>query len=309
MKVEPYLQIKNAEIGYTEPLLKELSAEILLGRVHLLIGDNGAGKTTLIKTILNQIKPLSGEILLEQKPLARLSAQEVAEKTAIVYAKTHTSHNLTTRDVVALGKYIHYPYYFKLKGEDDLEIQNIINALGLTRYSDIPLTQLSDGNLQKAFIGRAIAQNAPLIILDEPTTHLDEHNKIAILNILRDLATVHNKAILFSSHDWRLARHFADFVWLIKDHKLVTGIAEDVFSDSALLNDPEFTGNKGFVPPAVAAPGFQAKMLLSFLAKQEFGDFSSYKFTFSGGKWHIRRGETIEIAENYQDILNLLGAK
>jgi iron complex transport system ATP-binding protein len=119
--------------------------------------------------------------------------------------------------LISLGKYIHYSFYFKLNETDKLEITEIINKLNLSEYQNKKLTELSDGNLQKAFIGRALAQNSPFIILDEPTTHLDEENKLTILSLLRNLAKSENKLILFSSHDWRLAKEFSDKIWWIKD--------------------------------------------------------------------------------------------
>ena len=102
-------------------------------------------------------------------------------------------------------------------------MEEIIDSLNLTSYKDFPLKKLSDGNLQKAFIGRALAQNTPMIILDEPTTYLDEENKMMILNLLKKLAKEKNKAILFSSHDWRLAKDFSDKIWWLKDHRLKIG--------------------------------------------------------------------------------------
>jgi hypothetical protein len=110
-----------------------------------------------------------------------------------------------------------------LTDEDEAKIEQIIEKLNLAKYRNRLLSELSDGNLQKAFIGRALAQNTPMIVLDEPTTYLDEENKLIILELLKDLAQKQNKLILFSSHDWRIAKDFSDKLWWIKDEKILTG--------------------------------------------------------------------------------------
>ena len=209
----PFLELKNLAIGYRESLILSIDAELSLGEVCLLVGNNGIGKTTLMRTILGQIPPMEGQVSPEQIP----------KWISMVFSKTQVPENYTVMDLVSLGKYIHYPYYFKLNSDDLQEVEEIIDSLNLTSYKDFPLKKLSDGNLQKAFIGRALAQNTPMIILDEPTTYLDEENKMMILNLLKKLAKEKNKAILFSSHDWRLAKDFSDKIWWLKDHRLKTG--------------------------------------------------------------------------------------
>jgi len=215
-----HLQVKQANIGYQTTLISNANAEAKLGDVCLLIGNNGVGKTTLIKSILHQISLRSGEIVINGKNVKKFSVKEIAEQIAVVFSKSVVPQHYTVEDLISLGKYIYYPFYFELKEEDRKEVTHIIEELDLTQYQHTLLKNLSDGNLQKAFIGRAITQNSPVIILDEPTTHLDEKNKIIILKTLRKLAKEQNKLILFSSHDWRLAKEFADKIWYIKDNQL-----------------------------------------------------------------------------------------
>ena len=219
----PFLEIKNLAIGYREPLILSIDAELSLGEVCLLVGNNGIGKTTLMRTILGQIPPLEGRIWIKETEIKSVSSEQIPKWISMVFSKTQVPENYTVMDLVSLGKYIHYPYYFKLSSDDLQEVEEIIDNLNLTSYKDFPLKKLSDGNLQKAFIGRALAQNTPMIILDEPTTYLDEENKMMILNLLKKLAKEKNKAILFSSHDWRLAKDFSDKIWWLKDHRLKIG--------------------------------------------------------------------------------------
>ena len=242
-----FLEIKNTTIGYQKPLISEVNASLDFGDVCLLIGNNGVGKTTLIKSILHQISTLNGEILIHQKNIEKLTDKEIAEQIAVVFSKAQIPANYTTEDLISLGKFIHLPYYYQLEKEDLEDVNNIISQLKLEEYRNIQLQKLSDGNLQKAFIGRALAQNSPVIILDEPTTHLDEENKIIILKLLRDLAKNHDKIILFSSHDWRLAKEFVDKIWFINDEKLQEGLAEDILLQNDLLTNPHL-----FTTPASA---------------------------------------------------------
>ena len=283
-----FLQIKNTTIGYQKPLISEVNASLDFGDVCLLIGNNGVGKTTLINSILNQIPTLKGDIFINKKSNKKLSDKEIAEQIAVVFSKAQIPANYTTEDLISLGKFIHLPYYYQLEKEDLEDVNNIISQLKLEEYRTTSLQKLSDGNLQKAFIGRALAQNSPMIILDEPTTHLDEENKIIILKLLRDLAKNHDKIILFSSHDWRLAKEFADKIWFINDQNLQEGLAEDILLKNNLLTNPRlFTINEEFVSPEIIAPFLEKEMLYSALQKNFKRDLSGFKIEFQGVFWEI----------------------
>ena len=302
-----FLQLKNTTIGYKTPLIKGVETSLKLGEICLLIGNNGVGKTTLIKSILNQIPTLNGEIFLQNQPLKRLSHKEIAKQIAVVFSKSQVPANYTLTDLVALGKYINYPYYFNLNNSDLQEVEQIIESLNLTQYKDFPLQKLSDGNLQKAFIGRALAQNSPMIILDEPTTHLDEENKIIILKLLRNLAKNHNKLILFSSHDWRLAKEFSDKIWLVNDGKLEAGIAEEILlKHNELLNPEVFRFSEDFVAPQIFAPQLEKEMLYSFLQKNFRKNLSSLKFEFNDPFWVISIDEIQRKFNSFKEIAEFI---
>ncbi len=302
-----FLELKNTTIGYKTPLIKGVVTSLELGDICLLIGNNGVGKTTLIKSILHQISPLNGEIFLHDKNIKTLSNKEIAEQAAVVFSKSPIPANYTLTDLISLGKYIHYPYYFELSTSDKIHVEEIIESLKLTRYRNFLLHQLSDGNLQKAFIGRALAQNSPLIILDEPTTHLDEENKIIILKLLRNLAKDHHKLILFSSHDWRLSKEFADKIWIIYEQKLDAGITEDILlKHDELLNPQLFKINKEFLPPQIIAPDLHKEMLYSFLQKNFRKNLSFYKFEFKEDFWVISTNNFQQNCTSFEDISKLM---
>lgn len=302
-----FLQLKNSKVGYKTPLIEGVDTSLDLGDVCLLIGNNGVGKTTLIKTILRQIPLIEGEIILDGKNSQLLSNKEIAEKIAIVFSKATLPNNYTLTDLISLGKYIHYPYYFELNDDDKKEVSQIIAGLHLEQYQDFPLHQLSDGNLQKAFIGRALAQNSQMIILDEPTTHLDEENKITILKLLRKLAKDQNKLILFSSHDWRLAKEFADKIWLVHNKKLDAGITEDLLlKHNQWLNPHLFHFNKNFVAPQIIAPDLQKEMLYSFLQKNVISDLHHLRFEYRDTFWEISGNNLQQKCGSFKELLQLI---
>lgn len=302
-----HLQIKQSDIGYNTTLISNANADLKLGDVCLLIGNNGVGKTTLIKSILHQIPLLNGEIVINGKNVKTLSVKEIAENIAIVFSKSVIPQHYTVEDLISLGKYIYYPFYFELKKEDREEIVHIIEELDLTQYRYTLLKNLSDGNLQKAFIGRAITQNSPIIILDEPTTHLDEKNKIIILKTLRRLAKEQNKLILFSSHDWRLAKEFADKIWYVKEKHLYSGIVEDILiQHEELTNASLFQINETFIPPFISAPQFHKEMLYSLLQKNFQKDLSDLNFKFQNDFWVITKDSDTYQCESFEKIINLV---
>jgi len=302
-----HLQIKQANIGYHTTLISNANAEIKLGDVCLLIGNNGVGKTTLIKSILHQISLQSGEILINGKNVKKFSVKEIAEQIAVVFSKSVVPQHYTVEDLISLGKYIYYPFYFELKEEDRNEVAHIIEELDLTQYQHTLLKNLSDGNLQKAFIGRAITQNSPIIILDEPTTHLDEKNKIIILKTLRKLAKEQNKLILFSSHDWRLAKEFADKIWYIKNYQLYSGIVEDILlQNEELTTTSLFQMSENFIAPHISAPQVYKEMLYSLLQKNFQKDLSSFHFELQNHFWVITKDNTKQQYQSFEEIINFV---
>ena len=302
-----FLELKNTTIGHQTPLIKGVNTTLELGDTCLMVGNNGVGKTNLIKSILNQISALEGELFLGGKNLKTLSNKEIAEQIAVVFSKSQIPANYTVTDLISLGKYIHYPYYFELNDADKKHVEVIIENLNLTQYRNFSLHQLSDGNLQKAFIGRALAQNSPMIILDEPTTHLDEENKIIILKLLRKLAKNQNKLILFSSHDWRLSKEFASKMWFIHNEKLEAGITEDILlKNDELLNPQLFHLDEEFSPPYIDAPSLEKEMLYSFLQKNFRKNLSSYKFEWKGTFWVISKPNFQQNCDSFADLSHII---
>lgn len=299
------LEFKNLSIGYNIPLIENINTTLQQGDICLMIGNNGVGKTTLIRSIFKQVKPITGDILLDGTSTYHLTEKDIATKISVVFSKSFLPDNYTTKELISLGKFIHYPYYFELNKKDKQQIKDTIIMFGLEQYTNIPIRKLSDGNLQKAFIARALIQNSPMIILDEPTTYLDERNKKEILNLLRYLAKEHQKIILFSSHDWRLAKDFADKIWLIKDKKLHFGLAEDIIHQFNLLSTSTLI-SENFVAPKIIAPANEKMLLISLLQKNFNIDLSLLSIELINNYWIISsHNKTIKVY-SFQEILDVI---
>lgn len=301
-----FLEFKNVSVGYDTPLIENINTSLKLGDICLMIGSNGVGKTTLIRSIFNQIRLLNGNILIEGRENTSLEEKEIAMKISGVFSKSLIPDNYTTRELISLGKFIYYPYYFELNKKDKKQVEEVIKKFRLEQYADISIRNLSDGNLQKVFIARAFVQDSPMIILDEPTTYLDEENKNEVLKLLRILAKEYQKLILFSSHDWRFAKNFVDKIWFIKNKKLHSGLAEDIIYQFNLLsiNSLERTD---FISPKIEAPTDEKKLLITLLRKNFNIDLSSFYFKFTGNHWIISlNGKEIKQAHLFESILKVV---
>lgn len=302
-----HLELKNAGFGYQSLLVQGASAQLRLGELCLIVGSNGVGKTTILKTLLGQIPLMEGAIDLLGTPLHQYSVKELARHISVVFSSSPRESSLTVRDLIALGRFIHYPFYFSLTSKDQLYVQEIITQLQLEPYAHLTLEKLSDGNLQKAYIGRALAQNTQLILLDEPTTHLDEANKIMILNLLRKLSREENKLVLFSSHDWRLAKEFSDTMMLVDQGALLYGLTEDVlYARTQLLEPILFDVSSSFVAPRILAPAIFKELLYSTLQKHVEKDLSTFQFTWNEPFWEVEGESMHRKFTSFEEIVAFL---
>lgn len=223
------LQLGYSQEGLRKPLLENLNFELVSGELTCLLGPNGVGKSTLIKAILGEITPWEGRLLLEQKPLSSYSIPDRAKHIAVVLTDPIYPGNLTVGQLVALGRTPHTNWLGHL-GEADRAI--VEKALADTRIGylrDARLGELSDGQRQKAMIARALAQDGSVIVLDEPTAHLDLVNRLEIMSLLREISRSQGKAILVVTHDLDIALETADRFWILNcGLPLLAGKPEDL---------------------------------------------------------------------------------
>lgn len=222
------LEFHNLSIGYQSPVLSGINATMKKGEIILLTGKNGSGKTTLLKSIYGELPLLEGSIKIESKNISEISPLETGKYLAVVLSQNPVSPSLRVFDLVALGRYPYKNWYQSLTKKEIEAIDDILHLLNLSRYREYNITKLSDGNLQKVMIARALVQNCPILILDEPTSHLDIANKLEIMKIIKMYAHDQGKSILFTSHDLSLGLAIADRLWFIKDDLLHTGFTEDI---------------------------------------------------------------------------------
>jgi len=188
---------------------------LLEGELCAIVGVNGIGKSTLLRT-LGKVQPkLSGSVLINNKDLESYNPQELASQISVVLTEPIASKNMTVLELIALGRLPYTNWLGTLTNADKLSIKNCIEHLGLVDLKHKKCYELSDGQLQRVLIARAMAQDTPLILLDEPTTHLDLYHKVQILKLLKQLANTHQKTVLFTTHEIDLAIQLCDKILLL----------------------------------------------------------------------------------------------
>ena len=228
----------DLSIGYTvsgkpQALLSSVSLQASKGELVALIGRNGAGKSTLLRTLTKQLPPLSGKINILGRELEKYSMSRYAKHVSFVSTEVVKVNNLRVIDLVALGRFPHTNWLGKLQPGDQYIVDDAIASVGLTHLTYKNSNQISDGERQRVMIARAIAQDTPVIILDEPTAFLDITNRYEIVELMLRLSRKKNKTILFSSHDLSIALQEADKVWLMNDKNILQGAPEDLIINNS----------------------------------------------------------------------------
>jgi iron complex transport system ATP-binding protein len=247
------LQATNISIGYsnkkeTTVVASEVNLSLEKGKLTALIGANGIGKSTLLRTIIGIQSPLSGKVFLEEKDIHSLDNLTLAQHLSVVLTDKLPPSNLTVFELIALGRQPYTNWIGKLTEED---IAKVNEALELTQISHLAHKrhhEISDGQLQITLIARALAQDTPLIILDEPTTHLDLLHKVTLLKLLKKLTLETGKCILFSTHDIDMAIQLSDEMIIMTPESVVQdqpcnlimkGSFNTLFQDEHILFDAE----------------------------------------------------------------------
>lgn len=208
-----------------------LDLQLRTGEFVCLLGANGSGKSTLMRTIASVQPALEGQVLLNGTPLKKLKALEVAHQLSMVLTEKITVGNLSVYALVSLGRMPYTGWLGKLTDQDKAKVAWALQATGTTEFIHRNVNQLSDGERQKVMIARALAQDTSLILLDEPTAHLDLPNRVMIFKLLRKLAKQTGKAVLLTTHELDLALQSADKIWLMGKRStqgLITGTPEDL---------------------------------------------------------------------------------
>ncbi|MCR5710079.1 MAG: ABC transporter ATP-binding protein [Bacteroidales bacterium] len=215
----PAIITDRLSIGYTvrggvRVVHPGLDLKLCRGEVTALLGRNGAGKSTLLKTLCGLLPPLGGGIFVEGKPLGDYRPEELAATVGVVLTESTQAGGISVYDLVALGRYPHTGFFGTLRDVDHSAIRSALETAGIADKSERHLAELSDGERQKAFIAKVLAQECPIILLDEPTAFLDVTSRLETMVSLRKLAHAQGKAVLISTHDLDTALQLADKLWL-----------------------------------------------------------------------------------------------
>ncbi len=220
MNSDAIISASDLSIGYRTPkgekyVHAHLNFVLPAGKLTCLLGANGTGKSTLLRTLSASQPPLSGELLLMGKPIADYSERERSRTIGVVLTDKTQAGGLTVYELVALGRQPHTGFFGRLHEHDRAVIRQALENVGIAHKAQSYTAELSDGERQKVMIAKALVQECPLILLDEPTAFLDVVSRIEIMNLLHRLAAEENKAILLSTHDIEQALVTADDLWLL----------------------------------------------------------------------------------------------
>lgn len=238
------LTAKQLSIGYGKKVLHQnMMIQLNAGEMVVLIGPNGGGKSTLIRTLSGLQKPLHGTIIIDNTSINKLKSAQRAKQIAVVLTDSISTQSLTVTQLVEMGRFPHTNWAGKLKEKDKQLVKKSIEQVNLTHKANRFYSELSDGEKQRVMIAKALAQDTPIIFLDEPTAHLDLPNTIDIMLLLRQLAHKTGKAILLSTHQLELALQIADKLWLLTGQGIKKGIPEDIILSNylpKLFSSPHF---------------------------------------------------------------------
>ncbi|TRX62750.1 ABC transporter ATP-binding protein [Fulvivirga sp. M361] len=232
--VTPLVRTHDLAIGYRRKKQHKIVArhiDIALhpGELVCLLGPNGSGKSTLMRTLAGIQPSLSGEVHLKNHPIKAYNQKRLSKELSLVLTERQQTGNLSVYSILTLGRYPYLNWLGQLQEKDKNIIKWAIRETGIAPFINSHIDKLSDGEKQKVMIARALIQETPVIILDEPTAHLDLPNRIGIIRLLKKMARDTGKAILLSTHELDLALQAADAIWLIMpDQSLTTGVPEDL---------------------------------------------------------------------------------
>lgn len=224
------ISLSHLSVGYTasQALVSDVNVELQSGQLHCLIGRNGVGKSTLLKTLTGFLPKLSGNLLLDGQGIETFTQQALARKISIVLTQKPDVQNLTVAEVIGLGRSPYTGFFGKLRVRDCAVVDDAIRSVGIEPLRHRMIQTLSDGERQKVMIAKALAQETPIILLDEPTAFLDFPSKAETFQLLRSMAHEKDKLIVLSTHDLELAVRFADCLLEVEEGSLHTVTATEV---------------------------------------------------------------------------------
>ncbi|HEY0124765.1 MAG TPA: ABC transporter ATP-binding protein [Rhizobium sp.] len=267
-KATTLLSVEGLSAGYGKRLILDgISLSIPEATMTMLVGPNGSGKSTLLSVMARLLKPMGGTVSLDGKALHAMPTREVARRLGLLPQSPLLPEGLTVYDLVSRGRYPHQGFLRQWTEADEEAVQHALAVTDTLEFAGRPVDSLSGGQRQRCWIAMALAQETPVILLDEPTTFLDLHYQVEVLDLLRHLTREHGRTIVAVLHDLNFALQYADRLIFLKNGA-IAGIAEhpgecsaalihDVFNTEVVrLAHPE-TGLPLFLPSTKGTQGIR----------------------------------------------------
>lgn len=240
MKNKEYIQVNNARMGYKKPghaldILKHVNLRFFAGDLVGIVGLNGIGKSTLLKSICGLLPVLEGSVTIEGREIGEYSLEDLAKKIAVVLTEKIGGFNLNCYDVVAAGQIPYTNSFHRIKEENRKVIDAAIRRCGLAEYQNKLISELSDGLFQKTMIAKALAQQTPIMLLDEPSAFLDYASKHELFLLLKELSTIEEKCIMVSSHDLEMLLKYCNKLLVISPEGLEVIRSEEAKQNKAFV--------------------------------------------------------------------------
>ncbi|HBF4284740.1 ABC transporter ATP-binding protein [Clostridioides difficile] len=248
------LKTNNLSVGYNNKVvISNINVEVKNGEILCLLGSNGAGKTTLLRSLSKLISPIKGEIYLNGVNISCISRKALSKKMALVLTNRLLGDLMTVQDIVNIGRYPYTGFFGNLSKKDLIMVDEALESVDALHLKKRYFDELSDGEKQKVLVARALVQEPEIIILDEPTTHLDIKHRLELINILKKLSKEKSISVILSLHEIDIALKSCDKVALIKNNKVIAyGQPEDVVDEDIInslyeLDDKNFNSLLGSV--------------------------------------------------------------
>lgn len=224
------ITLSHLSVGYKvgHTVVSDINLTLQSGQLACLIGENGVGKSTLLKTLTGFLPKLEGSLLLDGKDISEFSQRALARQISIVLTQKPDVQNLTVEEIIGLGRSPYTGFFGKLHANDQQIVDESITTVGIEKLKNRMIQTLSDGERQKVMIAKALAQQTPVIFLDEPTAFLDFSSKVETFQLLQRMAHEMGKLVLLSTHDLELAVRFSDTLLQVNGDGLRTVSNEEV---------------------------------------------------------------------------------
>jgi iron complex transport system ATP-binding protein len=229
------IQIKNLNYSIgSKHILKDVSLSFEKGKIYSIVGPNGAGKSTLLRHMMGIIKPPQHTVFYEGRDITTFKTKEYAKKASYVFQENPRNMDFTVEEILKMGRYM-YTDFLGREDHSSQVLQEVLNLLQLEDFRYRSIRTLSGGEAQKVFVGRALMQKAPVLLLDEPTSMLDVHNSVELLECVKKLQKVTGLTVIMVLHDLNLAFHYSEEMVVMNEGEVILSNEKKQVIDNALF--------------------------------------------------------------------------